>query len=169
VSDREYAELVRLFRSSRDPVLIVGEGLTGAADPIGLKRALDVASLKGRLVILKPNGNSAGAWKLGAASVEAMNGKGPYTAGLMCLGGGETLEPNVEGRLGGLKFLAVMTPYMTEDLVALAHVLIPRPTWLEMEGTYTSADGSREVFKQKVLEPPRGIRTAEQTMAALGR
>jgi len=173
-ASKAFTGLVSRFNEADNPIIIVGRDLTGPPDPAGLKLVFDLADLKGRLpgdvwrlIILKPAGNSAGAWNLGLAARQGLNGHKPVKGGLLCLAGGEDLEPGLKERLSGLEFLAVLTPYFTDDLTA-AKVLIPKPTWLETGGTYALADGSGSRFVERILEPPKGIRPVEQILAAIG-
>ena len=71
--------------------------------------------------------------------------------------------------LNGLEFLAALTPYFTEDLAEKAQVLIPKPTWLEADGTYTFSDGSGTRFKKRVLKPPDGVSPAAKDPGRPGR
>jgi len=48
-----------------------------------------------------------------------------------------------------------------------AHVIIPKPLWMETDGTCTGLDGSEIAFRQKMLDAPAGINTSWQTLAGL--
>ena len=110
-----------------------------------------------RLIILKPRGNSAGAWKLGIASSKKAPGKSKWKAGLVLLG-----EPDdsfvavLKGRKGA-GFVAAISPYFPERLADQVHALIPKPAWLEEEGTFTSVEGRETAYKQKSLRAPGGV------------
>ncbi|MBW1714136.1 MAG: (2Fe-2S)-binding protein [Deltaproteobacteria bacterium] len=169
---RGFWELVKLFRESQNPVIIVGPALTGRDDPSGLKKAIKLARLKGRrpdepLIVLKPSGNSAGAWELGVAARQSLNGSARPRGALVCLAEEESLPPGHLADATDLEFLTVITPRLSQELAAGANVLIPKPIWLEADGTYASADGSGSRFKVKVLEPPSGVEPAEKSLAAL--
>ncbi|MBW1712677.1 MAG: (2Fe-2S)-binding protein [Deltaproteobacteria bacterium] len=169
-----FRDLVNLFKQSQNPIIVGGEGLTGLGDPSAFKQVAELARGKGllpegawRLIILKPNGNSAGAWSLGVAARQGLNGRRDFKGGLVCLAGEDCLSPGPLDSVADPDFLAVLTPCFSGALAARAHVLIPKPTWLEADGTFALTDGSGSRFKVKVLEPPPGIQPAEQTLAAL--
>ncbi|MFH1625702.1 MAG: molybdopterin-dependent oxidoreductase, partial [Pseudomonadota bacterium] len=96
---KTFHDMVRVFTNSKSPLIIAGEGLTGLADPSGLVGLMNLAFLKGplpeetsRLIILKRNGNSTGAWRLLLSSRKGMNGKDKWRGGIMLLGGEEALS-----------------------------------------------------------------------------
>jgi assimilatory nitrate reductase catalytic subunit len=159
---------------ARAPMIVAGTAVSGLRDPEGLKCLMYLALLKGllpadtlRLVILKPRGNSAGAAKLGYAA----NGDGPsavgWRGGIVLLGGREEVPPDVLKPMERLEFLAVIAPQIPAGLADRAHVLIPKPLWLEDEGSYTSLDGREVGRTRRVLSPPAGVKGAWETLAAL--
>ncbi len=173
-SSTKFWDVVKLFKESKNPIVLVGEGLTGLGDPTGLKDISRLALIKGltpeeawRLIILKPSGNSAGAWSLGLAARQGLRGRDGWRGGLICLAGEDRLSPGPLDGLADLDFLAVLTPYTSEALAARANVLIPKPAWLEADGTYSLTDNSSSRFKVKVLEPPPGVPSAQEILAAL--
>ncbi|MEW6671602.1 MAG: molybdopterin-dependent oxidoreductase [Thermodesulfobacteriota bacterium] len=161
---RVFHEIVKAFSESANPLFIVGEKLAGLEDPAFLADIVSLAKQKGlcpdkssRLIILKPRGNSAGAWKLGISSSKKISGKSKWKAGLVLLG-----EPDdsylaaLEGLKGG-GFIAAISPYFPESLSDKVDALIPKPAWLEEEGTFTSVDGHETAYKQKSLRAPAGV------------
>ncbi len=166
-----FMSAVDAFVKSRNPMIIAGKGITDLPQAGSLRNLMLLSLIKGilpenavRVVILKSNGNSSGALKLGI-STGAPEGK--YRRGLMLLD-----EENLEGsqlleRLGSLEFLAVITPYFPEALKDIAHVLIPRPSLLEEEGTYTSLDGQEIRTLNPVLKRPKDVSESWQTLLAL--
>jgi len=117
-----------------------------------------------RLVILKSNGNSSGALKLGIFSGAPC---GKYRHGLMLLDEENLAGSQLIERLKSPDFLAVITPYFPEALKDIAHVLIPRPSLLEEEGTYTSLDGKEIRTLNPVLKRPIDVSESWQTLLAL--
>ncbi len=173
---KTFYEMVRVFTNSNNPLIIAGERLTGLEDPSGLMDLMNLAFLKGtlpedtsRLIILKRDGNSTGAWRLLFSSRKGMNGKDKWRGGIMLLGGEETLSSDLLERLNGLDFLAVISPYFPDALTDKAHVLIPKPLWMEESGTYTSLDGLGFGYKEKVLNAPEGVKESWQVMVDLSR
>jgi NADH dehydrogenase/NADH:ubiquinone oxidoreductase subunit G len=122
---------------------------------------------QGRLLILKSNGNSAGAWKLGIAAQNSPGGRERLQGGIVVLEGEAVTDTAAWTDRADLDFLAVISPYLTPHLRAKAHVLIPRPSWLEEAGTYTAMDGHEAAHVEKVLQAPAGIRDTWQTLLAL--
>jgi NADH dehydrogenase/NADH:ubiquinone oxidoreductase subunit G len=121
-----------------------------------------------RLVVLKPNGNSAAALKMRLATEKSSVEKAAsWKRGLVLLAGDDLATSPFLNHLGGLEFLAVISPYFPEELADKAHVLIPKPIWLEEEGTYTSLDGQEIRYKKAVVSRPRGVDESWQTLLAL--
>ena len=87
----------------------------------------------------------------------------------MLLGDQELLPSGILDSLNELDFLAVIGPHLPESLTDKAHAFIPKPLWLEENGTYTSLDGSEFDYKQRVLEPPEGIKDTWQTLLSLAK
>lgn len=167
-------DVARLFQEAKTPIIVVGEGLTGLSDPSGLQAALNLARMKkypsdGRLpiIILKPFGNSAGAWGLGLAARQGVNGQGRFKGAVVCLSGDEAALAAYADSLNTLDFLTVLTPYLSESLAATAQVLLPTPIWMESDGTFARADGSGTRYKTKLLTPPSGVQPAERTLRTL--
>jgi len=159
------------FVKSRNPIVIAGKGITDLPQADSLRNLMLLSLVKGilpenalRLVILKSNGNSSGALKLGI-STGAPDGK--YRRGLMLLDDENPAGSQLLERLDSLDFLAVITPYFPEALRDNAHVLIPRPTCLEEEGTYTSLDGQKIRTLHATLKRPKGVSESWQTLLAL--
>ncbi len=166
------ADMVSQYLASKQPLVIAGEALLNTQQPSVLNHLARLARLKdpdsgGRLMILKRHGNSAGAWKLG---IPAKNRPGPkkrLKAGLMLLAEESAADIAAYTGRSAPEFLAVISPYLPTQLISKAQVLIPRPSWLEEEGTYTASDGNETAFVQKVLAAPGNIRNTWQTLQAL--
>lgn len=170
-AQESFMTAVDAFIKSKNPIVIAGTGITDLTQAESLRNLMLLSLVKGilpesalRLVILKSNGNSSGALKL-RINTGAPGEK--YRRGLMLLD-----DENLEGsqlleRLNGLDFLAVITPYFPEALRDNAHILIPRPTCLEEEGTYTSLDGKEIRTLHATLKRPKGVSESWQTLLAL--
>ncbi len=169
-----FKRLARAFADAKAPILIAGDGVTGLKDPGALRGLMYLALLKGllsndtlRLVILKPNGNSAGALRLGIAADGSRDVTARWRAGLLLLDGEQAMDGKVMDRLSRVEFLAVISPYFPEALAAKAHVLIPKPLWTEQPGSYASLDGSEVGDAKGILSPPAGVRRSWETLMAL--
>jgi formate dehydrogenase major subunit len=164
---------VEAFVNSRNPVIIAGKEITGLPQAESLHNLMLLSLLKGilpdnalRLIILKSNGNSSAALKLKMLSGAGAD-DGKYRRGLMLLDNENMAGSHLLERLNELEFLGVITPYFPEALKDTAHVLIPRPTSLEEEGSYTSLDGREVRTLHALLRRPAGVSESWQTMLAL--
>ncbi|RPJ17934.1 MAG: 4Fe-4S dicluster domain-containing protein [Desulfobacteraceae bacterium] len=162
---------VNTFAKSRNPIVIAGKGITDLAESGSLRNLMLLSLVKGilpenamRLVILKSNGNSSGALKLGISSGTQ---EGKYRRGLMLLDDENLTGSSLLKRFDGIDFLTVITPYFPEALRDNARILIPRPTCLEEEGTYTSLDGREIRTLHATLRRPKGVSESWQTLLAL--
>ncbi|MEW6263815.1 MAG: molybdopterin-dependent oxidoreductase [Thermodesulfobacteriota bacterium] len=170
----DLTEAIKLTQEAKAPIFVAGSDLTGLPGPEGLTALFHLARAKGplpgevlRLIVLKPGGNSLGAWNMEAVAKKGLDLRGRFKGGFICLAGSEDVSPALTDGLDGLDFLAVLTPYFPEKTADQAGVLLPKPTWLETEGTYATMNGAKGVLKKKVLEPPPGVRPALQTLADL--
>jgi NADH dehydrogenase/NADH:ubiquinone oxidoreductase subunit G len=166
------AEMVSQYLAAKKPLVIAGEALSDANCASALNNLARLAGLKdpdsgGRLMILKRDGNSAGAWKLGIPAENKPGPKKRLKAGLMLLGEESAADIAAWTGRSAPEFLAVISPYLPTNLLDKAQVLIPRPCWLEEEGTYTASDGSETAYIQKVLAAPGDMRSTWQTLLAL--
>jgi predicted molibdopterin-dependent oxidoreductase YjgC len=166
---------VRSIIEAKSPIFIVGKNVTSLVDATALRHVMYLALLKDvlventlRLVILKPNGNSAAALRLRLATEKStVEAAARWRRGLALLAGDDLATSPFVNHLGGLEFLAVISPYLPKELADKAHVLIPKPIWLEEEGSYTSLDGEEIAFKKAVLSRPPGVNESWQTLLAL--
>jgi formate dehydrogenase major subunit len=166
-----FAAAVEAFVNSKNPIIIAGNGITGLPQADSLRNLMFLSLLKGispdnalRLIILKSNGNSTGALKL---RIPAGAADGKSRRGLILLDNEDLAGSQIMERLEGLEFLGVITPYFPEALKDTAHILIPRPTSLEEEGSYTSLDGREIRTLPAALKRPGGVSESWQTMLAL--
>ncbi len=162
---KAFLEMVSAFVRATHPLILVGEAVTGFKSPSAFQDAVKLALSKGldagnvlKLMILKPNGNSAGAWKLGLSSNGDSKGTESWKGGLLCLGHPRDLDSIATADFRNLDFLGVISPYFPESLADCSHVVLPKPLGLESRGTYTSLDGWETGFVEKVLDPPEGVK-----------
>ena len=159
-----FQALVRAYKDAAHPMILVGEDVTGLEDHHPLKGLLELALQKGSLhedrpglILLKPYGNSAGAWRLGAASEKAPTVQGRWKGGLLLTDGEPLTDAGLLDAMGHVDFLAVAGPRLPETLTDKAHVFLPKPGWMWEDGSYVSLDGTEIVYKNKVLCAPDGI------------
>ena len=171
---KTFLEMVSAFLQSTRPLMVVGDAVTGLKSPSAFQDALKLALSKGldsgrvlRLMVLKPFGNSAGAWKLGLSSNGDFKSRDSWKGGLLCLGHPKDLARGTAADFHDLDFLGVISPYFPESLAKDAHVVLPRPLGLESRGSYTSLDGGETGFAERVLDPPEGVKHSWETLNAL--
>jgi NADH dehydrogenase/NADH:ubiquinone oxidoreductase subunit G len=171
---KAFQEMVSAFVRSTHPLILVGEALTGLKSPSAVQDAVKLAVSKGldsgnvlRLMVLKPYGNSAGAWKLGLSSNGGSKAENSWKGGLLCLGHTKDLDSSAVAELGRPDFLGVISPYFPESLAERSHVVLPKPLGLETRGTFTSVDGWETGFAEKVLDPPEGVKDSWETLSIL--
>jgi NADH dehydrogenase/NADH:ubiquinone oxidoreductase subunit G len=135
---------------------------------------VDLALLKGptgndrlRLIVLKPSGNSMGAYKLLNRFDREKQAQTTPKGGLVLLEQDPFQGPLHVKIPGDLDFLAVISPCRPESLADRAHVLIPKPLWMETDGTCTGLDGCEIAFRQKMLNAPAEIKSPWETLAGL--
>jgi len=173
-SRKAFNDMVSAFVRSTRPLIVVGEAVTGLKSPSAFQDAVKLALSKGlesgkvlRLMVLKPYGNSAGAWKLGLSANGGSKAQASWKAGLICLGHPKDLGSKALAELGTPDFLGVISPYFPETLADRAQVVLPKPLGLESAGTYTSVDGWETGTVEKVLDPPEGVKGSWETLSAL--
>jgi len=173
-AEKIFHEVVEAFVTSENPLIIVGEQLIGLKDGSALKDTFKLALLRGllpentsRVIVLKPYGNSAGAWKLGIPSDNGPPEKAQWRGGLILLNGEDPLKAPVLGEVKGMDFVAVITPYFPHMPADGAQLLIPKPAWTEQDGTFASLDGNETAYKRKILSGPEGVKEGWQTLWAL--
>ncbi len=169
-----FRNVARSYAAAQNPLIIMDTALTAMPDCDCIEPVLALAKLKtpapgqaSNLLILKPFGNSAGAWRAGLAAPKAPESTTPLKAGLIVMGEEAVLDEDLLGRTRHAEFLAVMTPYALEEWLQRAHVLIPKPTGLETDGTYSSIDALEKAYRNKALLAPEGVRPAWETLAAM--
>lgn len=156
--------VVRAFAEAADPLVLIGGGSAGVQNYPVLKDALRLAFTRNSgsdispLMILKPYGNSAGAWSLGAACSTPVPAGAGWKAGLVMAADGETPGRAILELFESLEFLAVLSPFVPEaGWARKAEVVLPIPSWMEQDGTYTSIDGRLVVHKEKMLSAPANV------------
>jgi NADH dehydrogenase/NADH:ubiquinone oxidoreductase subunit G len=173
-AQKAFLEMVEAFIKASNPLLLVGEAITGMKNPLAFQDAVNLALSKGldssgvlKLMVLKPYGNSAGAWKLGLSSNGNGKGKIQRKGGLLFLSHRKDLDSSAIAGLGKLDFLGVISPYFPDTLAEKADVVIPKPLGMEASGSYTSLDGWETGFVHKVLDPPEGVNNSWETLNTL--
>lgn len=160
------------FMKALSPVIVVGRDLIRMEDQSVLTRLMFLGLLKGllpqnalRLIFLKPGGNAASALRLNCLGIpEELEAHGAGAC-LALLAGNQ--DKDLGGVLPEADFLALMGSYVSRELLERAHVVLPRPLWLEQKGIYLSLDGHEVGEVSAVLSPPAGIRRSWEILSAL--
>jgi NADH-quinone oxidoreductase subunit G len=123
-----------------------------------------IAQLAGAtLAELAEGGNAAGAYLAGCVPHRDAGGKVLSTAGksavemlqvplkaYILFGGiepeADTLSPDTLKALAAAELVVAITPYMTEQLKQIAHVVLPVGTFAETSGTYVNLEGLWQSF-----------------------
>ncbi|MCF8110834.1 MAG: (2Fe-2S)-binding protein [Desulfobacteraceae bacterium] len=170
----DFDEIARNFAKAASPLVLIGarsngiQGAPGLKDAIRLAFARNTGSGRLPLIIFKPFGNSAGAWKLGAASPVPPPAHAGWKAGLVMAANGETPGRMVADNFDMLEFLAVFSPFFPKGALGKkANVILPVPLWMEEDGSYTSMDGREVIFKKRVLDAPANVKDSRKAMIAL--
>lgn len=166
-----FAAAVNIYADSRNPILIAGKGITDVTEAESLRNLMLLSLVKGilpenalRLVVLKTDGNSSAALKL---RIFSGSPEGKHRRGLILLDDENLTDSPFQKVIGRLDFLAVITPYFPEALRERANIVLPRPTCMEEEGTYTSLDGREIRTLHATLKRPKGVSESWQTLLAL--
>ncbi len=169
--DKEGLEkATEIYRNAKRGVIIYGEGLLQANEPELVTSLLTLADVTGncvgdklRVMSLKPNANSRGAWELGLAKgIESKTIKGLYL-----LLGDDNINMNEElmSWLKGVGVLIVQASYQS-PVTAIADLVVPSPIWAERRGTYVSMDGHTLKSKQ-VLQTGNGLLQDKEILVKL--
>jgi predicted molibdopterin-dependent oxidoreductase YjgC len=160
-----------MYGQAKHGIIIYGEGLLQRNDPALVASLLELANLTGnltkdklRVISLKPNSNSRGAWELGLAAKGLPQAK---VKGLYLMLGDEQGNEELVGWLKGLDFVVVQAAY-NSIATAVADVVLPSRIWAEREGRYMSMDG-RTLESKKVLQPKNGLLEDREIFAKLSK
>jgi len=168
--DKERLEKVaEIYSNAEHGVIIFGESLLMRDEPGLVTSLLTLADITGnyigdrlRVISLKPNANSRGAWELGLAKgIEDRKPKGLY----LLLGDDDSIVHNDEfsNWLREMGALIVQSSYHS-SLTDMADVVVPSPIWTERGGTYVSMDGHTLKSKQ-VIQPGEGLLQDKDVLA----
>ena len=166
--------MVEAYAAAERPLIMIGPWLDDPQGPPVLEALWAMAQLKQtkagflNLLCLKSNGNSCGAWHMGAACGRQSPGT-LFKGGVLRLSGDVAEAESALARLDALDYLVVLTPYLNEKVQARANLLIPIPLWLETDGSYLSLDGSQWARQEAVLPPPEGVRPLWRTLGRISR
>lgn len=166
--------VARAYISATSPLILAGTHLTEPAagalqDLFRIARSKEALMGQSALVcFLKPATNSMAAWRMGVAARQQQHGS--VQGGLLLVDDEQDLALTALKALQPVpRFLAVISPYFNAALAEVTHVMLPKPLWWEEDGTYTSMDGTEQIYKPKVLDPPAGIPCTWEILQGLAR
>ncbi len=132
---------------AKNVVIIYGNGILQYKNPDLVTTILNLAGLvssKPRVISLKRNGNSRGAWEMGISNVKssvmAEVAKGKAKGLYLLLADDMADSQALADSLKGLDFLVVQASYQS-PVTAKANVVLPSLLWTEAKGSYTTLDG----------------------------
>ena len=171
--DKESLEkAAEIYGKAEHGVIIYGADLLQGNEPELVTSLLTLADITGnqvgdklRVISLKPNANSRGAWESGLAKgIEFKTIKGLYL-----LLGDDNIDMNEElsSCLKEIGALIVQASYQS-PVTAIADLVVPSPIWAERGGTYVSMDGHTLKSKQ-VLQTGDGLLQDKEILMKLAR
>jgi predicted molibdopterin-dependent oxidoreductase YjgC len=172
VDKEELEKAAEMYGSVEKGVIIYGEDLLKKNDPGLVSSVLRLADITGnrdgdklRVISLKPNANSRGAWELGLAKgLKTQKPKGLY---LLLSDDSSEISEELLGWINEIGTLIVQASYHS-PVTAIADVVIPSPIWAERDGKYVSMDGNILESKQ-VLHLMEGMLPDKEVLVKLSR
>jgi NADH-quinone oxidoreductase subunit G len=133
--------------------------------------------------VLAEGANAAGAHLAGVLPHRAAGGAAPSAVGLntrqmlekplqgyVLLGvepGADTLQANALASVAASSYVVALTPYASEELKTVAHVLLPVGTFAETSGTFVNLEGEWQSFPG-AAQPVGESRPAWKVLRVLG-
>jgi formate dehydrogenase major subunit len=154
VDEASVVQAADMLSKAKEVVVVYGEGIYQQQDPALIASLLNLAKLTSpdslKVISLKPQGNSRGAWELIGAGGNGATGKEAKLVYLLLADDEFGLDDNLLRIAEQAEFLIVQASYAS-PLTEAADVVFPSPIWAERQGTYVSLDG-KEGQAQRVLE-----------------
>jgi formate dehydrogenase major subunit len=178
ISQKELTEAAQILSKAKQTIVVYGEGILQQKNA-GLiaalyKLAAVSANSKGskpRVISLKRNGNSRGAWDMGIAnsSVSVINNlaQNGIKALYLLLADDYAGAKELPALLKGLDFLVVQTSYLS-PLAQKADVVLPSLTWTEISGDYSTLDGT-PISASRLVKPPEGVKADWDTISEIAK
>ncbi len=156
-----------IISKSKNGIIIYGKGILHHRNHKLITSLLNLAAIswspiegKPKIISLKPRGNSRGAWDMELAdpktSIITNLAKNSVKAAYLFLADDYIDEPGLLDNLKGVEFIVVQASY-SSPITSMATVVLPSPTSLEIEGTYTTLDGIVK-STSRLLQPPSGVK-----------
>ncbi len=163
VTDQHRAMVEQLRTASRTAIWLGALALRHPQYAVLRAAVQALASATGAAVgVLAEGGNAVGAHLAGVLPHRAAGGVVRARAGLDARAmlsasleayllwdmepGADTLQPQAMETLRGATYVVAATPFVTDELKAVAHVLLPIGTFAETSGTYVNLEGQWQSF-----------------------
>ena len=175
ISQKAFTEAVKTLGKAKRSVIVYGEGVlqqkTAGLITALYKLAATLDSGKPSILSLRSNGNSRGAWDMGIAnsSLSVMDNlaQSGIKALYLLLADDYVEAKELSALPEGLDFLVVQTSYLS-SLAQKANVVLPSPTWTEINGDYSTLDGT-PISVSRLVQPPEGVKTDWETINEIAR
>ncbi|MHB8085129.1 MAG: molybdopterin-dependent oxidoreductase [Dehalococcoidia bacterium] len=163
-----------VLAESKNSVIIYGSGILQFKDADLVATVMNLAGLissKPKVISLKSNGNSRGAWELGISnpksSVVAELSKGKIKGLYLLLADDLAESASLADSMKGIEFAVVQASYES-PITARASVLLPSLLWTESNGSYTTLDGVSK-STAAMVKGPAGIKSDADTLKGIAK
>jgi len=184
--DVAIVEIQNVLRSAQRPLIVVGQ--IANADPMASKIRAAVADLvrssRAQIAYLLENGNTAGAFLAGTLPYRESGGRLASKVGLGTAAAFEAelrayilfgIEPTrdcanpaqAKRALDHAELVVAFTPFMTQELLNQADILLPTGTFAETGGTFVNLNGAMQSF-EGAIAPVGEARPGWKVLRVLG-
>jgi formate dehydrogenase major subunit len=174
----ELLEAADMLSKAKHSIIIYGEGILRHKNPGLITSLLNLGAVvsskdkgKPRIISLKPQGNSRGAWDMGIAhpsrSILKNLTRSKVKALYLLLSDdyiGASQLPNLSK---GLEFIVVQASYLS-SATSKANVVLPSPTWPEAGNKYVTLDGITK-STSRLIKPPDGTRSDAEILREISK
>ncbi|MGD0354846.1 MAG: molybdopterin-dependent oxidoreductase [Dehalococcoidia bacterium] len=163
-----------VLAESNNSVIIYGRGILQFKDSSMVATILNLAGLiskKPKVISLKRNGNSRGAWELGISnskgSVVTELSKGKIKGLYLLLADDLAESRALSDSMKGIGFAVVQASYLS-PITDKADVVLPSLLWTESKGSYTTLDGISK-STAPMVKGPADIKSDADTIKGIAK
>ncbi len=178
IASDDLGKAVELLSNAKRSLIIYGEGVLQHKNPALIASLVDLATIasshskgKPRIIALKPEGNSQGAWDMGIVNSSQSVIKGLTSnsvKALYILLGDDAVDVSQFTTLTkGLEFVVVQSSYRLRAGTR-ADVVLPSPVWTEVGERYTTLDGLAR-SASRLIRPPDGVKADSDTLREISK
>jgi formate dehydrogenase major subunit len=161
-------EAAEMLSKAKHSIIIYGEGILQHKNPGLITSLLNLATIVGsqrtgkpRIISLKPNGNSCGAWDMGVAnqsqSIMKNLARNGVKALYILLADDHAEASELTNLHKGIELVVVQSSYLS-SATSKANIVLPSPIWTEVGGKYSTLDGVTK-STSRLIKAPDGIKT----------